>query len=46
MHKSVSSDLSNAKWQLIEATVPAKSTIGHPREVVDAIFSVQRERYI
>ncbi|MBD2043373.1 transposase [Microcoleus sp. FACHB-672] len=46
MHKSVSSGLNNAAWQLIEAIVPAKSAIGHPREVVDAIFCVQRERYI
>ncbi|MBD1937064.1 transposase [Microcoleus sp. FACHB-68] len=51
MHKSVSSDLNNAAWQLIEAIVPAKSVIGHPRavklrDVVNAIFYVLRGGYL
>lgn len=48
MRQSYPSDLSDAEWQLIEPLLPAPSAIGHPRdvalrEVVDAIFYIQRE---
>ncbi|MBW4655308.1 MAG: IS5 family transposase [Kaiparowitsia implicata GSE-PSE-MK54-09C] len=48
MRKAYLSDLNDAEWQLIEPLLPAKSTVGHPRDVrlrdvVDAIFYVQRE---
>lgn len=48
MPRPYPSDLTDAEWQLIEALLPAPSSIGHPRnvelrDVVEAIFYVQRE---
>lgn len=46
--KAYPSDLTDTEWNLIEPLLPAKSSIGHPREVdfreiVNAIFYAQRE---
>jgi transposase len=46
--KTYPSDLTDAEWASIEPLLPAKSDIGHPREVnlrdiLDGIFYVQRE---
>ena len=46
--KAYPSDLTDTEWQLIQPLLPARSPIGHPREVnlrqvVNAIFYMQRE---
>lgn len=48
MPRPYPSDLTDAEWHLIAPLLPAKSSIGHPRdvelrEVVEAIFYVQHE---